>query len=486
VLALIALYVPLAGGGPSIQRAGVMGAAGIVAALAGRPASRSYALLLAAAVTLALDPHAAEDPGWQLSFAAVLSILALARRLRTLAVAAGAPGALADAAGLTVAATLGTAPLLALHFGRVSLASLPANLLAAPAVGPIMWLGMLAAVAGQAAPDAAALVNAVNQLPLAYVEWLAGAAAALPAASIPLALGPALAAAAYAAMALVAFVPRARAPALLAALLAVAALGPAGRGTAAPPDPRRLVVSFLDVGQGDATLLQHGGATILVDTGPPDAPLLARLRRAGVARIDLLVVTHAQADHEGKARAVLARLPVGLLLDGGTGAGTRAHAAITAMARRRGVPVIGPDAGQVVRAGPMRLAILWPHREPAALHAGEDPNQRAIVARLSDGAFDLLLPADAESDVTAALDLAPVEALKVAHHGSADPGLPDLLRRLHPAVAVIEVGAHNDYGHPTAQALGALRAVPRVYRTDRDGTVRLTVEGPSLAVEAGT
>ena len=148
VLALIALYVPLAGAGPSIQRAGVMGAAGIVAGLAGRPASRWYALLLAAAVTLAINPRAAGDPGWQLSFAAVVAILALAARVRDALVARRVPGALAEAMALTFSATLGTAPLIAFHFGRVSLVSLPANLLAAPAVAPIMWLGMIAAAIG--------------------------------------------------------------------------------------------------------------------------------------------------------------------------------------------------------------------------------------------------------------------------------------------------------------------------------------------------
>jgi competence protein ComEC len=121
-------------------------------------------------------------------------------------------------------------------------------------------------------------------------------------------------------------------------------------------------------------------------------------------------------------------------------------------------------------------------REPAALHAGGDPNQRAIVAVARDGAFSLLLTADAESDVTAPLSPGPVTALKVAHHGSADPGLPDLLRALRPRVAVIEVGAHNPYGHPAPQALRALAAVPRVYRTDRDGTVRLDIDRDRMTV----
>jgi competence protein ComEC len=126
--------------------------------------------------------------------------------------------------------------------------------------------------------------------------------------------------------------------------------------------------------------------------------------------------------------------------------------------------------------------VLWPHAEPAERHVGQDPNRRAIVARLVDGSFTALLPADAESDVFGSLDLDPVTALKVAHHGSADAGLAEALARLRPQVAAIEVGRHNPYGHPTAQALGALSAVPHVYRTDRDGTVRVAVEHGRLTV----
>ena len=118
--------------------------------------------------------------------------------------------------------------------------------------------------------------------------------------------------------------------------------------------------------------------------------------------------------------------------------------------------------------------------------AGAEPNDRATVIHLRDGAFDLLLTADAESNVTAGLDLPVVDALKVAHHGSDDPGLPDLLRRLRPRVAVISAGARNLYGHPTPGDLAQLRAaVPIVRRTDRDGTVRLRVHGGRMTVERG-
>jgi competence protein ComEC len=185
-LALIALYVPLAGAGPSIQRAGAMGAATTVAALAGRPASRWYALLLAAAATLALNPRASGDPGWQMSFAAVTAIALLAKPLAAALRTRRVPTPVADATAMSLAATLGTAPLLALHFQQLSLVGVPANLLAAPAIAPITWLGMLAATLGQLSPHLAVPLNVVNAYLLAYVGAVAHAAASLPHASVDL------------------------------------------------------------------------------------------------------------------------------------------------------------------------------------------------------------------------------------------------------------------------------------------------------------
>jgi competence protein ComEC len=165
VLVAIALYVPLAGGGPSIQRAGVMGAAAVMAVLAGRPAARWHAVLLATAVTLALNPRAIEDVGWQLSFAAVVAILMVAARVRDGLVRRGLPRALAEATALTGAATLGTTPLIAAHFGQTSLVSLPANVLATPSVAPAMWLAMLAVAVGQLGTALAAPLVALAAYP---------------------------------------------------------------------------------------------------------------------------------------------------------------------------------------------------------------------------------------------------------------------------------------------------------------------------------
>lgn len=491
----VAAYVPLAGAGPSIQRAGVMGVAALVAALAGRPATRWYALLLAAAATLLSNPLAVGDPGWQLSFAAVLALLLVAPPLRA-ALARRMPAGLAEPLAVTVAATLGTAPLLALHFERVSVVSPLVNVLAAPVVAPIMWLGTLASLVGQAAAGAARPFALLSAPLLGYLDWLAAWGAALPAAEVEPSRGVriALTAGCLLVVALASH-PRGRrlaaravatrgqrTGAMVLATACVAAVVLAGRPPGPPEGPR---LSFLAIGQGDATLLQHGAHAVLVDTGRADGPVLELLRDAGVRRLDALVMTHGSADHEGAAAGILRAMPVGMLFDGG-GPDHRTGGLRAAVdeARRRRIPVVETDRGQTIRAGPIDLRVLWPDRRRPP-PPGADPNLSATVLDARLGGIRALLPADAEGEVTTRLRIGPVDVLKVAHHGSSDPELPTLLEQVRPRVAVIPVGP-NTYGHPHPRTVGALRAgVPMVRRTDRDGTVRI-VPGQGGAMTVGS
>jgi competence protein ComEC len=506
LLVLIALYVPLAGAAPSLQRAAVMGAAGLVALASSRPASGSYGLLLAAIATLAANPRIAGDAGWQLSFAAVAGMLA-ARPL--------APrGPVAAAVWLSVVATLATTPLLALHFEAVPLVSIPANLAALPAVAPVMWAGMLQTAAGQLAAlgrpgeaIATASATAIGLFAkplLAWLELVAARSAELPHAVAAVSLpGPLAAVAAYALLAGLGFAVyrcarraapfadelRARARVasrrtLTAAALALAAVvvfvaGP----VVSPAAPDRLTVSFLDVGQGDATLIQHpDGSAVLFDGGRPEARVTRLLGQAGVRRLSAVIATHASADHHGGLLEVIRRFPVDLLLDGGDGTHDPDFRRLVSDARARGIPVVPARAGEEVHAGALAVSVLSPPPRPPG-PPPEDPNPRAVVAIVASGGFELMLSADAESPTLAGLDLPDVDAIKVPHHGSADPGLADVLERLRPAVAVIEVG-ENSYGHPHPDTLRTLeRAVPHVRRTDQDGTVRLVVSGNRMALE---
>ncbi|HWM55660.1 MAG TPA: ComEC/Rec2 family competence protein [Solirubrobacterales bacterium] len=513
VLGLIALYVPLAGAGPSIQRAGVMGGLSVLATLAGRRSSRLYALAVAATVTLAVDPGIGSDVGWQLSFAAVLGILFWAQPLRRwIAARSGARGPLgrmlAEGAAMTVAATLATAPLIAFHFGELSTTTLVANLLALPAVAPAMWLGMLAAAAGQLPGLPLDPLNQLNALLLAYIAQVASWCGRPSWAMLEVRLGLGGLVSSYLGIALATVtVPwlvrrrrvsslrqgpparRTRSPAALPVLLAVAvALGvlalavAPGRGggkTVAPPSGLR--VSFLDVGQGDAVLLQPANAApVLVDGGPPGARVAEQLAAAGVERLGAVVVTHDQSDHAGGIEELLGHVPVERFVYAVAGRELRVAAAAA------GAVPLRLAAGDELRTGKLHLEAIWPPRELLGEGgAGADPNERSLVllARWRD--FTALLAADAEAEA-APLDPGPVDVLKVAHHGSEDAGLDALLGRMAPALALISVGEENTYGHPAPATLATLAAHGvRTLRTDRDGAVVLDVGRGRIEASAG-
>jgi competence protein ComEC len=247
--------------------------------------------------------------------------------------------------------------------------------------------------------------------------------------------------------------------------------------------PAGLRLTFLDVGQGDAALLETPSARVLVDQGPPEADVAGQLARMGIRSLSAVVLTHPQRDHVGGAAAVIRQLRVGVVLDPFLAATGPEREEAVAAARERGVPVRPVRAGSEFRAGGLVLRVLWPP-DPGLSH--EDPNLNAVVMVASYGEMDVFLPADAESDVTARLALRAVEVLKVAHHGSEDPGLDEELRILRPRIAVISSGRGNDYGHPRPETLAALATVQglAVYRTDQNGRVVVESDGRGLRVRA--
>ena len=483
-LAAVAGYVVAVGWQPSVVRAGVAGALASLAWLAARPRDRWYFLLVGAAVLLAWSPYSLLDPGFQLSFAAVAAIFLLVPRLERRLEGYPVPRVLAAAVAVSGACGLATAPILWLQFGAVPVWSVLANVLALPVVAPILGLGLLSAAASPVLADMALALGWLNGWLAAYLAWCARLVGGLPLAQLR--SGAALLGIALGVLALVGV---ARAPARLRrpalALALAAALGLAAWKIdlpAAPlPPPEGLRVSFLDVGQGDAILLQVPEGAVLIDQGPPEANVAERLRAFGVRSLSALVLTHPQRDHVGGAVDVLRSVPVARVLDPGLPVESPDGGAALAAARSRGVPIVVARAGQRLALGRLRLSVLWPDGPGAP---GEDPNGRAVVLLATFGSIDVLLTADAESGVTARLRLPRVEVLKVAHHGSADEGLPALLGRIRPLAAVVSVGERNDYGHPTRSTLAALAASPgtRTYRTDRDGTVVVESDGTALTV----
>ncbi|NIZ93613.1 ComEC/Rec2 family competence protein, partial [Kineococcus rubinsiae] len=247
------------------------------------------------------------------------------------------------------------------------------------------------------------------------------------------------------------------------------------------PVPDWLVVGC-DVGQGDAVLLRSGPeSAVLVDAGPDDELVDGCLDRLGVRRLDAVLLSHLHADHvDGLAGALRGRSvgpvwtsplqPPGPVLDGANAALADAGADLGAVA-----------AGATGRAGAVTWTVLWPPAGVAYLTSPDssEVNDSSVVVLAEVAGLRVLLTGDVETGAQERLAAGAagwpggpqVDVVKVAHHGSArqDAALYALAR---PRVALVEVGAANDYGHPSASALGVLAGVgARTLRTDRDGDV---------------
>ncbi len=482
-LAAIGGYVLAVGWQPSVVRAGVAGALASLAWLASRPSDRWYFLLLGAALLMAWSPYSLLDAGFQLSFAAVGAIFVVVPRLQQTLAGYPVPHSLAEVVAVSGACGIATAPILLTQFGVIPLYSIPANALAAPVVAPLLGIALVTAIVAPVAPPLASLLALVNGWLAAYLAACARVVGGLPYATVSALAALVIAAVVLCAAYLVTRLgrPRGRAYAAIALGAALVAGGWRLHGAPPPPPPHGLRITFLDVGQGDGALIQVPGGAVLVDEGPPEAEMASQLRRLGVRTLSLLVLTHPQRDHVGGAAQVLSKLSVGAVLDPAIPSESPDERAARASARARGVRIIVARAGEAFRIGALRLRVLWPDGPGAP---GDDPNNHAVVLVASYGQTDALFTADAESDVTRRLQLPPVEILKVAHHGSADAGLADELKQLRPGIAVISVGAGNDYGHPTPSTLSTLGAVPglTVYRTDLNGRVVAESDGRRISV----
>ena len=365
-----------------------------------------------------------------------------------------------------------------------------ANVVAFLAAPLVLGLGLLAAIVDPVSPAAAAGLASLAGWAAAWLELVARVVADLPSAQIGTRKAILLALCALAAWLAVREARRRLRlrPGRLAAVVLVAAAFAvvatawvAARPGPAWDPPAGLRVTFLDVGQGDSILLETPRARVLVDQGPPEADVAEQLAGMGVRSLSALVLTHPQRDHVGGAADVIRRVRIAQVLDPGLEATGPEREEAVAAARARGIPVRVVRAGTSFKLGRLVLRVVWP---ADAGSATEDPNANAVVLTASYGATDVFLPADAESDVTARLPLAEMEILKVAHHGSEDPGLEAELRELRPRIAVISCGRDNEYGHPRAETLTALEDSPglTVYRTDEDGRIVVESDGERLSV----
>jgi competence protein ComEC len=501
-IAVIWGYALLSGAHLPSVRAATMLSFALALHAAGRRAL-SWNALGAAALAIALVwPRSVVSASFALSFACVSAILffaePIARRLRGW----GTPDVVAEALALTLATQLGTWPITAATFLVFAPYAPLANALVVPVVGIAIVIG-LAALAASGLPPLAQGLCAIDG---ALVGWIVGVVrgvASLPGAHVVMTPAPPWAIALYGlGMAgVAALLARGRKRAALALGLACAAL------VLRPPrvPQQGVTIAALDVGQGDAILVQtEGGRSLLVDAGGKlergaladgssaaeaigEQIVVPALIRAGIHRLDILLLTHPHGDHAGGCAPILRTLRVGVILDGGQEYGGHAYRDCIGEAHARGVPVHVVQAGEIYRIDDgVTLRILAPS-EPRFTDGPNDVNENSIVAVLDYRCRLCLKPvralfmgdAGVQSEarlLASGVDLQ-ADILKVGHHGSAYSSSPEFIRAVSPRYALISVGRENVFGHPAASTLATLAAAgAQILRTDRCGEVRIRLE----------
>lgn len=491
--AVLAGFVVLARPEPSVLRAAVMGAVGLLASAGSRRRAGVPALSTAVLVLLVIDPWLARSYGFALSVLATLGLLLLARPWTT-ALSRWLPRPLAAVVAIPLAAQAVCGPVVVLLSGQVSLVSLPANALVAPLVAPATVLGLVAALVSAVSTPGAHLVaiaagwpcalmtgvaRRLADVPGGQLDWLGGTVGAV---TLALVTGLLVVGARYAGPA----VRRHPLPMVGVGAVLVTCTLPVPGAAAWPPDGW-LAVSC-DVGQGDATVLRTGPASaVLVDAGPAPDDVDRCLSDLGVRSLDAIVLTHFHADHVDGLPGALRARPVGVVLTTIVDDPPERARAVRAWAAAAGVPVRQTRGGELARVGDLEWQVIWPER---VLQDGSVPNNASVVLLVRSRAVRLVLAGDIEPAAARAVAVTlrdlpqggQVDVLKVAHHGSAkqDPGL---LNELRPRLALVSVGAGNDYGHPapgTLRLLAGLGAL--VARTDRQGDLAVVHGDAGLAV----
>ena len=270
----------------------------------------------------------------------------------------------------------------------------------------------------------------------------------------------------------------------------------------------QLTISMLDIGQGDAVLIQTGAKNILIDTGDDkyyedgkkgkeNTQLLSELQKLKIDHIDTLVMTHAHADHIGKADKVIAQYGVKELVYNGIPSTSKYFINALKAAKANGTQQVKVKAGDVLDFGNgVSFEIISPSQslideDTAAIKAKKkvDVNNESVVGRLTFGNFAMLFTGDAEGPVEK--DMAAsygkklkCQVLKAGHHGSKTSSTAEFLKLVQPESVVMSLGVNNQYGHPHEALLNRLQkqGVKNIYRTDANGTITIVSDGSSYSI----
>jgi competence protein ComEC len=495
IVGLVA-YMLITGSSPSVIRATIMAIVILFGTMLERKADIYNSISVAALLLLIWDANNLFDVGFQLSFAAVVSIVYFYPRLELLI--KRIPERFEEIKGIdavlklfavSVAAQLGTAPFIAYYFGRVSIVSFLANILVVPMSGLSTFIGAAELGFSPLSHGIAQLYAAANDFLVWFLLGFVKQAASVPFAYIETWNVSPAAAIAYYVVVLGVF--NLRRPHILAWMtILLLALGNGLLYTeiwsAAHP---RLIATAVDVGQGDAILLEFPNARrILIDAGPSsqrfnagEQTVVPFLKRKGITKLDCLVITHPHSDHIGGAGAVLRSTKVDTVFVTSQSVADGLTRHVLELARMNGVQVKTLGRGNQIQIDSgARLYVLSPDLDKAKM---DNWNNTSLVLKVVYGESSILLVGDAEFPVEQTMiarygRFLACDALKAGHHGSASSTGEDFINTVRPRTAVISVGTHNAFGHPSPRTLKMLaRHSIEVLRTDKSGAIVLESDG---------
>lgn len=253
----------------------------------------------------------------------------------------------------------------------------------------------------------------------------------------------------------------------------------------------QLTVRMLDIGQGDAFLLEKDGKFVMIDTGDIEHrdQIVALLHKYKVKEISKIIITHPHADHLGGMNAIFKNFKVDAIYDDGMPAGTGSYKNYLKQIKEKKIPYHVLKAGDEVDFfNGVKFNVLGPVKVIKDQKGNSDFNNNSIVGRLTYGSFSMMFTGDAEQEEEKTIlgkgGTLKSDVLKVGHHGSRTSTSPAFLKAVSPKNAFISCGQGNDYGHPHKVTIDKLeKAKVQIYRTDRNGTVTLTSDGSSYRIE---
>ena len=258
-----------------------------------------------------------------------------------------------------------------------------------------------------------------------------------------------------------------------------------------------LTIQMLNVGQGDAILVKTAEQTVLIDTSDVDErdKLQNELQKAGVQKIDKVILTHPHADHIGGMDVLLdGNYQVGAIYDNGMPSTSKLYLGYMKKAKAKNIPHQGLKEGDTLDlGGGVKFEVLSPTaslvKQGQAKGYKHNPNNESVVGRLVFGQFTMLFTGDAEKETEASILQAHSKdvkslVLKAPHHGSHSSSTPEYLKAVQPEVCLISCGAGNDYGHPHKETLAAYQKIKaKVFETDKNGTITITTDGKTYDVK---